>query len=60
MIVLVVFLSFDSFGMFFSCTVFLCRLGLAGVHLSEPGINIMYNIENGRYSVLTLCKMVVS
>ena len=45
---------------FFSCAVFLCRLGLAGLHLSEPGINIMYNIESGRYSVLTLCKMVVS
>ena len=44
----------------FFWTVFLCRLGLAGVHLSEPGINILYNIENGRYSVLTLCKMVVS
>ena len=48
------------FGWLFSCAVFLCRLGLAGVHLSEPGINIMYNIENGRYSVLTLFKMVVS
>ena len=59
-IVLVVFCPVIVLVCFFSCAVFLCRLGLAGVHLSEPGINIMYNIENGRYSVLTLCKMVVS
>ena len=59
-IVLVVFCPVIVWVCFFSCAVFLCRLGLAGVHLSEPGINIMYNIENGRYSVLTLCKMVVS
>ena len=60
MIVLVVFCPVIVLVCFFSCAVFLCRLGLAGVHLSEPSINIMYNIENGRYSVLTLCKMVVS
>ena len=59
MIVLVVFCPVIVLVCFFSCAVFLCRLGLAGVHLSEPGINIMSNIESGRYSVLTLCKMVV-
>ena len=60
-ILTVMALEYVSLKFFFSsCTVFSCRLGLAGVHLSEPGINILYNIENGRYSVLTLCKMVVS
>ena len=59
MIVLVVFCPVIVL-VFFSCAVFLCRLGLAWVHLSEPGINIMYNIESVRYSVLILCKMVVS
>ena len=58
------FLSCDSFGMFFFLVLCFCAvlgwLGLAVVHLSEPGINIMYNIESGRYSVLTLGKMVVS